>query len=101
MTAGRPLRAGMAFDRVIDPVGRGIRLVDADGEGGIGFQSADQEIGKAAIVAEHDADLPRAALAEIDRREGVDGDQRRLHAGGNAALQAGVDRVMIGRMDVA
>src|SRR6185295_17569429 len=56
--------ARMAFDRVIDLIGRSIRLVDADGERGIGLQPAKEIIGQPAILAEYDADLPRAALAE-------------------------------------
>ena len=67
----------MAAERVVDPVGRGIGLVDADGERWVGLKLADEEIGKAAIVVEQDADLPGPCLAEIDRGEGVDGDQRR------------------------
>ena len=76
MAAGKPLWAGVAVDRVIDLIGRRIRLIDADGERGIGFQAADEAIGEAAIVAEHDAHLPGAALAEKDRREGMDRDDR-------------------------
>ena len=71
----------MASERVIDPVGRGIGLIDADGEGGVGLKPADQEIGQAAVVIEQDADLPGAGLAEIDRGEGMDGDDRVQSAG--------------------
>ena len=100
MAAGRPRGLGMAGQRVVDPVGRGIGLVDADGEGRVGLKPADQEIGQAAIVVEQDADLPGAGLAEIDRSEGVDGDQRRWPSIGHAAREAGVDCVMIGCVDV-
>ena len=60
-----------------------------------------EEIGEAAIVVEQDADLPGAGLAEIDRGEGVDGDQRRLAVQQpcGASRQASIAS-WIGRVDV-
>jgi len=45
--------ARMTLDRVIDLIGRSIRLIDADGERGIGLQSANEIIGQPAILAEY------------------------------------------------
>ena len=77
MAAGQAAQAGHGGSACSRPRRRGIGLVDADGEGWVGLKPADEEIGEAAIVVEQDADLPGAGLAEIDRGEGVDGDQRR------------------------
>ena len=65
------------------------------------FKFANEEIGQAAIVVEQNANLPGAGLAEIDRREGVDGDQRRWPSIGHAAREAGVDCVMVGGVNAA
>ena len=81
-------RAGMPLDRVIDLVGRRIGLVDADGERRVGFEPANQQIGHAAILGEHDSHLPRSGLAEIDRGIGVDRDERGRLTPGKAAPQA-------------
>src|SRR6476620_3149357 len=90
----------MAAERVIDTVGRGIGLVDADGEGWVGLKPADQGVGKAAIVVEQDADRPGADFAEIDRSEGVDGDQRRWPSIGHTVREKRVDCGMVGYVDV-
>src|SRR6476659_7733606 len=90
----------MASQRVVDPVGRGIGLIDADGEGRIGLKPADEEIGQAAVVVEQDANLPGPRVAEIDRSEGVDGDQRRWPSRAHASREARVDCGMVGCVDV-
>ena len=66
----------MARDRVVDLVRRRVRLVDADGQRSVGLKSGNEEIGDAPIFVENDADLPWARLAEKDRREGMNCDQR-------------------------
>ena len=52
------LRAGMPLDRVVDIVGRGVGLVDANRERRVGLQLPDETIGQAPVVAKDDTDLP-------------------------------------------
>ena len=93
-------RMGMALDRIIDLIARRIWRVDANGERRIGPQSADKNIGQAAIVAEYDSNLPRARLSEIDRGEGMDRDERGRLPPGQAAPEACIDCGMVGSVDL-
>src|SRR5262245_26482441 len=90
----------MPLDRVIDLVPLRIRLVDANGEVRVGLELANEMIGEAAILAEHDSHLPGTGLAEIDRRIGMHRDERRRLPLGEAALKAGIDGGMIGGVDL-
>ena len=93
-------RVGMALDRIVDLVARRIWRVDANGERRVGLKPADKNIGQAAIVAEHDSNLPRARLSEIDRSIGVDRDERGRLPPGQAAPEACIDRGMVGSVDL-
>ena len=97
---GQGARAGMALDRVIDLVPRRIWLIDANRKGRVGLELADENIGQAAVLTEHDSDLPGTGLAEINRGIGMHRDERRRLPPGEAALKTGIDRGMIGGMDL-
>ena len=94
------MRARVPADRVVNEICRSIGLVDADGERWVCGEPDDQSIGHAGLLVENDSNLPRPRLAEIDRREGVDGDQYGRDACRKAAREACVDCIMVGHVNV-
>src|SRR5262245_57321364 len=85
---------------VIDLVPRRIGLVDANRKGRVGLKLADEKIGQATILAKHDSHLPGTGLAEIDRGIGMHRDERCRLPPGEAALKTGIDRGMVGSVDL-
>ena len=77
MTLGQPRDLRVAIERVIDAVVGAVGLVHADDEAAFWLQSAVNSGRRQARVAiEQDADMPGPVGALVDRREGVDADQR-------------------------
>ena len=66
----------MARQRVVDSVGRRIRLVHADIQI-LSLEALNQDIGKAAVLVEEHTHLPWPRDAAIDAREAVHADDDR------------------------
>jgi len=90
----------MAPDRVVDEVCRRVGLVRADAKSGVGPEPVKKDICHAAIVVEHDADLPWARLAEIDGGEGVNGNEGRLQSSIVPPREAGIDGGVVGAVNI-